>query len=302
MDAEGRIAGTLYCRGCQYDLRGLPSSGYCPECGKPIAESLVGEFLDYADPDYVRNVHRGTKFILASFIVQGVSGFVGLALALAMMGTVFAAGYAARGTPGATTSRPPPIVLTYMKVMQGYGLASSMIFAGLSLAGWFLFTTPDPGGDPQGRSDRARRITRFAACLVPIASIAQQSLTLASPTSFATMGAAPSSPRMWVTLGLTVLAAALSIGAWIVQFFGSLTYVRWLAPRIPDERLRERATMYMWLLPLLYVVGSIACGLGPIAAIILYAVLVNSIRVQLRDIRAWQAKNLAATVSGTLPA
>lgn len=30
----------LPCRGCQYNLRGLPHSGNCPECGKPIRNSL----------------------------------------------------------------------------------------------------------------------------------------------------------------------------------------------------------------------------------------------------------------------
>src|SRR4051812_5178876 len=31
---------SLLCESCGYGLEGLPVSGKCPECGKPIAESL----------------------------------------------------------------------------------------------------------------------------------------------------------------------------------------------------------------------------------------------------------------------
>src|SRR5438128_903575 len=30
----------LLCEGCGYTLNGLPESGNCPECGKPIAQSI----------------------------------------------------------------------------------------------------------------------------------------------------------------------------------------------------------------------------------------------------------------------
>ena len=41
IDAEGRIAGDLKCGGCGYNLRTLDESGVCPECNKPVGESLL---------------------------------------------------------------------------------------------------------------------------------------------------------------------------------------------------------------------------------------------------------------------
>lgn len=41
IDDEGRIADDLECRGCGYNLRTLGETARCPECNKPIRESLA---------------------------------------------------------------------------------------------------------------------------------------------------------------------------------------------------------------------------------------------------------------------
>src|SRR5205809_126206 len=41
----------LLCEGCGYTLNGLPQCGNCPECGKPISESIGGQRVP---PDWER--------------------------------------------------------------------------------------------------------------------------------------------------------------------------------------------------------------------------------------------------------
>lgn len=45
------------CEGCGYTLNGLPESGNCPECGKPIAESTI--HAPRAHPAWERQSSRG---------------------------------------------------------------------------------------------------------------------------------------------------------------------------------------------------------------------------------------------------
>jgi len=47
------------CRTCGYNLKGLPSDGCCPECGRPIRESSDGADLNYADRRWLRMVGWG---------------------------------------------------------------------------------------------------------------------------------------------------------------------------------------------------------------------------------------------------
>jgi hypothetical protein len=61
-------------------------------------------------------------------------------------------------------------------------------------------------------------------------------------------------------------------------------YVRWLAPRIPDVALYEKTRKYMWLLPLIYILGMICLGLGPLIAMVMYLLMLNTVRVRLREI------------------
>lgn len=77
IDAEGLIQTDLFCDGCGYNLRALPSSGRCPECSLPVIHSTV--------PDSLRSAPRFRLAIL----------FVGLTLhncgTIALVFTLFAA-------------------------------------------------------------------------------------------------------------------------------------------------------------------------------------------------------------------
>jgi hypothetical protein len=57
---------------------------------------------------------------------------------------------------------------------------------------------------------------------------------------------------------------------WVAQFFAGLKYTSWMMSRIPDEELVKRCKKYMWLLPLVFVLGLACAGLGPLIALVMY--------------------------------
>jgi len=86
-DVTGTVAKVLEedtpCRRCGYNLRGLTTTGLCPECGTAVALSLVGSLLKQADPDWVERLRFGTALKLWNIALGVVLG----AAAVAFMGT-----------------------------------------------------------------------------------------------------------------------------------------------------------------------------------------------------------------------
>lgn len=65
----------LLCVHCRYNLRGLTSDGDCPECGHPLADSLRGDRLCFADRRWLRRMAWGARLtffgvLLSMFRVQ----------------------------------------------------------------------------------------------------------------------------------------------------------------------------------------------------------------------------------------
>ncbi len=57
------------CKKCGYRLYGLLPDGDCPECNFSIWVSLQGDALVFADPNYIRRLYRGTRWIKIGLIV-----------------------------------------------------------------------------------------------------------------------------------------------------------------------------------------------------------------------------------------
>lgn len=72
LDADGRLASEIACRGCGYVLRGLRPDDRCPECGEPVAESLRPDLLLFADPAWRDRLLRGCRWLLA-WIVAAIA-------------------------------------------------------------------------------------------------------------------------------------------------------------------------------------------------------------------------------------
>jgi hypothetical protein len=90
-----------------------------------------------------------------------------------------------------------------------------------------------------------------------------------------------STPAIWTLLVVVMNLASLAASG--LQFFASMIYLRWLAPRLPDDRVFKRAKMLMWLGPLLMTVGAFIL-IGPLVALVLYYNLLNWVRLDLKRI------------------
>ncbi len=82
------------CRECRYNLRGLASTGACPECGHPVSLSItdsMDSFLRSLPPDARRNLCVEVTFEQAGLWVTGAPLLVGLVVigAALMVGSMF---------------------------------------------------------------------------------------------------------------------------------------------------------------------------------------------------------------------
>lgn len=59
-----------HCRDCGYNLRGLSRAGLCPECARPIADSLTDDRLSRSDVDWVMGVYWGAIAMLVSYVLR----------------------------------------------------------------------------------------------------------------------------------------------------------------------------------------------------------------------------------------
>jgi hypothetical protein len=251
------------CLSCGYNLRGLSDSGRCPECGTPIVRSLMGNLLEFSSANYIESLRRGATIVKASILLSIISTLLLLLLSILNAAVVTASG------------------ALHTAIQTAYGVAA-VVCLGSSVAfyaGWWLLSDPDPaivGSETGATHRRVLRVTAAAgAATTALSSVAQ--LGAPAPASAAMPGG---------VIGTITMAAGIAgTIAWIVMYFASMRYARWLAPRLPDPWVDARAKLLTWLGPVLYIFG---CGVGAIVALVFYWNLVERIRAHLSRIRETQ--------------
>ncbi len=134
------IEANISCLQCGYNLRGLQSNGKCPECAGAIEKSIRGDFLKYANPDWLRKIKTGTSVALFTILLAIILG-IGRAIMIWFWPT--------NGIPRAVGILSP--ILTVSEV--------------------FLLTTREPRVSITGNSTSLRDIVRIGAVLAILGSI-----------------------------------------------------------------------------------------------------------------------------------
>ena len=266
------------CIQCSYNLRGLPEGGVCPECGTPIFKTLRGHLLSYASPDYLSSLLSGTAFIIASLIAEFVCAFLPIFATIAAI------------QMGLTQNAIHSIIAIL-----------GLIPAALAIVGYWKFTRPDPGFVGSETPRAARRVLR-ASVIVIAATIPATALFNALGTHWQlllqgalhTPGGSASLPAQDVAMAVADAAVVVvRFAAWVVQFFAAMLYIPWIAGRIPDRGIISQTRVYIWLLPLLYTVGRLLICLGPLAALIIYIILMFMLRARVAAVRRTAALHAA---------
>lgn len=272
-----RPAGPLHCIECGYDLEGLPADSRCPECATAIERSRSGALLANAGDAYLKTLRTGARLIVGALLASVILTLatLGAGIAFGLLGALTAPG------PGGPALGAAGALITINIVAAIGGVAIAIA----SFAGWWLLTQPDPAFSGRDKGQTARRLVRIAVGVRAVVTVAQLPVTLLST---GTIGAPTASPIFL----LSILAGLAAAGAWILQFFASMRYIQWLARRIPDQRMHKTAGQYMWVLPLVYILGLACLGLGPLVAFILYLILLEQLRrritavIRMREARA----------------
>ena len=88
IDPHGRLTVSVPCATCGYDLRTLAYEGVCPECGKPVRESVTLSALCNAELLRVASLRpwlRWTARALTIFAALPVCGLIGVSLLLVLL-------------------------------------------------------------------------------------------------------------------------------------------------------------------------------------------------------------------------
>lgn len=227
----------LRCAFCGYNLRTLGLAAVCPECGRPVQDSIRHGSLGYADPGWLRKLRTGVTIPLWT-ILAGVVLYVVLIVWVISV-TVPAA---------ASGASQPPDMTALMPVMAVFGLGIGIA----TLVSIWLLTTPEPvpGGGLQ-TSTLATWIRWLTGVSYGVGTVIMVGMWVLSPARF---GAPPFGFGETDTLfGILYIVVSVINGAvYSASFLLLLIHLRRLARRHYRKGLGRLMTFLIW--------GSVAFG------------------------------------------
>jgi hypothetical protein len=257
------IKHALLCASCSYNLQSLPADALCPECAKPISETLRGDLLALADPIWVKKLYRGTLLVTIAVLLPLIL-YVGLIVTL----IIFVMTY-----HHTTADKAEQIIIILFWIL-------TVLAAMTASWGAVLATSPEPFRQ-DSQHDRFRKHTRWSGVLWA----SMLFLILLHATS---------------SFHAVALPKNLLDAAWFCSFSIAPAYHYWavthyiqaLALRIPDLDLAETARKRRTRMILWTTVGFFLLGVGPLVAFIIYLTtiqrLCNGLERVVEDIKLRQ--------------
>jgi hypothetical protein len=212
--------------------------------------------LAFTDEAYRNKITRGLSFVLNGILASIIVTVLGMVVQMAMPG------------------RPE---------LQFATMGAQLLVSVAMIMGYWMFTEPAMGRSESELSEIGRRFARTAIVVQVVLQVLQIVVIAAFPGIVVQPGKAFVFSTGFIAIAAVGLLALLVAAG---QFVAVMLYTRGLAERVPDAHIQRRAGVYLWLIPLLSTVGILACGLGPLVALVLYWNLLDRLRKQLRAINA----------------
>lgn len=204
---DGVIVVDLACKHCGYNLRTRGANDVCPECATAVSRSLRGNELEWADPDWLRNLHRGVSLKVLMFVVAiFLGGGIGVWSAVRRPAVPI-------GTPGFAVSQT----------------LVAFVFATLQLAAAWLLTRPDPANPEESKN------LRIIILVWPVVQILQTA-----------MQSTPALAQSLTTPPLLLLSGVLGTIGPFAAVGCLLVYFRRLAKRGNEQGLARFATIVLY--------------------------------------------------------
>lgn len=146
----------INCNYCGYNLVGLDRSGNCPECGRPVASSLHGNLLEYANPEWLGKVKQGVDLLFWAIVLAFIWG---------LLVNIYSA----------ANARVNPL--------SPVTLGIQIVFAVVFVAAAFLMTTPEPATQMSESSRSWRKVARASALIAFISGLVSLALLMSANES-----------------------------------------------------------------------------------------------------------------------